>query len=208
MTVDYIYGLRCPILNEIRYIGKSIHPKERLQNHMNDKSKCHRSHWLQKLKASNLKPTIEILEVVGDGFTWQERERYWIAKGRDLGWPLTNNTSGGDGVCDLHPDSLMRIRTAWIGRKHKPETLKLIGASSRLRKHSDERKQHMSNIMTNREITWGDKIAVAIRKFTEDDCALITERLSNGEKVKDIADEYGVHRTTVSKIKMGNYFVK
>lgn len=46
----YIYGLTDPITEEIRYIGKSIRPTERLSNHCNEKSNCHRSNWIQSLK--------------------------------------------------------------------------------------------------------------------------------------------------------------
>jgi hypothetical protein len=204
----YIYGLVCPLSGGIRYIGKSIRPKERLQNHMNEKSKCHRSNWLALLKAIGLKPTIVILEEVSDDQSWQDREKHWISHGKELGWKLTNNTSGGDGVVNLHPDSRERIRTAWIGRKHRPESLIRIGIASTGRTHSDEWKTNMSDIMKKREITWGAKIAIATRKLTSKDQTDIINLLSDGVKNKDIANMYGVHRTTVSKVKTGKYVVK
>lgn len=206
MTVSYIYGLICPIRSEIRYIGKSIRPRERLQNHMNDTGNCHRVNWIKHLKTNGLKPELIILEEVSPHDDWRERERYWISHGLDNGWPLTNNTSGGDGVRDLPEETRERMRKVWLGRKHSDETKKKIGAASATRFHSDERKSHMSELMKGRNITWGDKIAQSIRKITQEDFNIIFDRLRCGAKVKDIADEYGLHRTTVSKIKKGTYF--
>ena len=61
----YIYGLVDPETTEIRYIGKTIRPKERLQNHMNEVSNCHRSNWLQSLKRKGLKAEMVIRIVTG-----------------------------------------------------------------------------------------------------------------------------------------------
>ena len=76
---------------------------------MNDKSKCHRANWLQSLKSKGLKPDIVILEEINGKWPWQESERYWIARAKKLGWPLTNNTSGGDGVPDLPEETRKKI---------------------------------------------------------------------------------------------------
>jgi len=205
MSTIYIYALICPIIGQIRYIGKSIRPKERLQNHMNEKSKCHRSNWLKKLKADGLIPKIVILEEMPDGSDWQSREKFWIAHGKSQGWPLTNNTSGGDGVCDLPQETRDRMRKSWIGRKHTDETRAKISEKSKLKRHTDEHKRYMSDKMKQRVITWGDKISEATRKLTDDDQMNIIEALANGWKNKDLAEKYGVHRTTISKVKMGRY---
>ena len=86
MVTVYIYALVDPETGEPRYVGKSIRPFERLRNHINEPpSKCHRSNWLQKLAARNLEPEIVILESVRGEWPWQESERYWISRVRDLG---------------------------------------------------------------------------------------------------------------------------
>jgi hypothetical protein len=140
--------------------------------------------------------------------SWQDREKYWISHGRELGWELTNNTCGGDGVINLHPDSRERIRQAWIGRKHRPESIEKIGNASKGRMHTAEWKADMSEKMQAREITWGAKIAIATRKLSHQDQQDILGLLDDGVKNKDIAAKYEVHRTTVSKVKMGKYVVK
>lgn len=208
MKVIYIYALICPVSGGVRYIGKSIRPKERLSNHMNEVSNCHRSHWIQGLKSSGLKPSMEILEEISDSRDWRDVERRWISLGLMLGWKLTNNTSGGDGVSGLPPETRERMRQTWIGRKHKPESIIKIGQASKGRKHTEEHKKEMSELMKKRDITWGDKIAESIRKLSEHDQLVIRDRLASGERVKDLAAEYGVHRTTLSKVKSGTYKVK
>ena len=208
MRQEYIYGLICPRSGQIRYIGKSIRPKDRLNDHMNDRSKCHRVNWLSSLREDGLKPSLAILEIVPRGESWQDRERHWIAHGLLSGWPLTNNTSGGDGVPDLCGDARDRIRSAWVGRKHSPESLIKIGNASRGRRHTDEHKEKVRQIMKKREITWGHKIAESVRKLTNNDVQVIINCLKNGEKVVEIAERYGVHRTTISKVKAGRYIVK
>ncbi len=201
----FIYGLVDPVTRDIRYIGKSIRPKERLQNHMNEVSTCHRSHWLQSLKKRSLKPELVILEELTKSDRWQDCERKWIKYGNDSGWPLTNNTSGGDGVPDLPTETRKRISAVWIGRKHTKETRKKISESWKHRIVSDETKAKMSATHTGREIKWIEKIKESLRKLTEKDQRDIRRRLNIGETGISLAKEYGVHRTTISKVKMGTY---
>lgn len=204
----YIYGLIDPETEECRYIGKSERPVERLQNHMNDRSNCHRSHWLQSLKRRGMKPRMVILEVVEPNhpIEWQLVEKFWIAKGREWGWPLTNNTSGGDGVDGLPAETRARMAAVWKGRKHTPEAIEKMRAANIGRKHSDEHKAHMSRLMRGRVVTWSDKLAEAIRKLTDEQVQTIKRRLDSGELGIALSREYGVHRTTISKIKLGTYY--
>ena len=201
----YIYGLTDPETDEVRYIGKSIRPCERINNHMNEKSNCHRSHWLQSLKAKGLWPGLVIFEMMQGGWPWQHSERYWIARGRALGWRLTNNTSGGDGVPDLPAETRARMASVWKGRKHSPETAEKLRNYRLGVKHSDETRAKMSAAHKGRKITWAHKVGKALRKLSDQDIIDIRAKIANGAKVKDLAAEYGVHRVTISKVKMGTY---
>lgn len=204
----YIYGLIDPVTDEVRYIGKSIRPYQRLQNHMNEVSRCYRSHWLQGLKAKGMKPRLLILDRLCPDQDWQDCERHWIATGREMDWPLTNNTDGGDGVCGLPAATRERMRQTWLGRKHRPESLIKIGMASRGRVKSEASKAAMREKMKGRKITWIDKVSAANSKLSDQDQADILEALSSGALVKDLAKQYGVHRTTISKVKMGQYAPK
>lgn len=207
----YIYALVDPESGLIRYIGKSERPAERLQNHMNERSNCHRSHWLQSLKARGLRAEMLILERIDGSWPWQHSERRWIAYGKANGWPLVNNTNGGDGVNGLPADVRAKMAATWIGRKHKPESIKKMIATKRENgafNTSDETRARMSVAHTGRKITWGDKLSEALRKLTDERVKKIMSRLQSGERVVDLAKEFGVHRTTISKIKMGAYYAK
>lgn len=158
----YIYALVDPTTDEIRYVGKSIRPKERLQNHCAEKSRTWRTNWIRSLAALGQRPRIRILEILDRDDDWQKAEREWIANLRNHGARLTNCTSGGDGVPDLPPEIRARISAVWKGRKHSPETLARLGSGMRGKHHSDEHRAHMRAIMTGRDVTWGDKLRHAI----------------------------------------------
>lgn len=175
---------------------------------MNERSKCHRSHWLQDLKSRGLVPEIVIFEEIEGEWPWQESERYYIAYARANGWPLVNGTNGGDGVSDLSPESRERIVKTWKGRKHKPETIEKLCIARRLRTTSYATRAKMSATQTGRIITWGPKLSAATRKLTDDQVAEIRIMREHGTKVHVIAAQYGVHRTTISKIKTGQYAPK
>lgn len=91
------------------------------------------------------------------------------------------------------------------GRKHSPEIAEKLRQYRIGIKHTDETKAKMSKAHKGRKITWTDKISLALRKFTQEQCEEIRHRIALGEKVKDIASDHSVSRTTISKIKMGKY---
>lgn len=196
----YIYALVDPFTDEIRYVGKSIRPGGRLHDHCNDTSNTHRVHWVQSVISRGGTPKLVILEVLSRSDDWQAAERHWIRLCKERGARLVNGTSGGDGVTDLSPESRARITAAWIGRKHKPETLAKIGAASRERRWTPERREHMRALMSGRRITWNDKLARATVKLTDDQVRAIRREFSAGVLRAALAERYGVHRGTITKV--------
>lgn len=206
--VVYIYGLVDPETTAIRYIGKSIHPEQRLRNHINETYPCHRRNWIDSLKKKWLEPgLICLVELKGESANdWQAWEKMYIAIARRDGWPLVNETEGGDGTNGLSEDARKKIVATWTGRKHKPESIAKMAAASRGRRKTPEQKEAMRKLMTGRKILWVDKVAEANRKLTREDVEDIKLRFKNGGRTGELAKEYGVHRTTISKVKMGTYF--
>ncbi len=146
-TKTFIYGLVCPISNEIRYIGKSDNPRKRLQEHLNERRHNHRGNWIQGLRVQGLAPILIILEET-DADLWQECERRHIAAARAQGYRLTNQTNGGEGGGILgrilSTTSRERIANAQRGRKRSPAANEKISAYQRQKRLSDETKQRIS----------------------------------------------------------------
>lgn len=204
----YIYALIDPVTDQIRYIGKSVRPRWRFTNHLNDRSRTWRTNWLNTLRQRGLTPRMEILERVPIDEDWQEVEQQWIATGLAEGWPLTNCTNGGDGVSGLPPEVRERMRLTWLGRKHKPETLEKIGASSRQRRWTPERTELMRKKMEGRTFAteWLEKIRRSNQKLNAEQVTEIRCMLLVGVSQYVIADTFGVHQGTVYHIKRGQSY--
>jgi hypothetical protein len=92
--VGYIYALKDPDTNEIRYIGQSVNPTRRFVEHLNDKSCTYKVNWILKLKKLELTPTIEVLQCCSiNNIT--EQENFWISFYSENG-KLTNSANGND----------------------------------------------------------------------------------------------------------------
>lgn len=200
----FIYGLIDPFTFKVRYIGKTINLKQRFDRQMNERSNTHRCHWIQSLRKKGKKPTQVVLQQLNDDEDWQAAEIKWIAIAKKYGWDLVNGTDGGDGVLNVSGEGRARMLATWKGRKHKPETLLKLSASSKGRVKPEKAKDIVSQKMKGRKIEWADKLQVANRKFDDNLIGDVLDDLKT-MKVKDVAEKYGVHRTTISKIKLGAY---
>ena len=103
-----IYGLFDPResldLENCHYIGKTIQTaKDRRDDHIEDtryglQRDVHK--WIRSIKEEGgVDPVIIVIAEIDDGDKTglSAAERFWIAKGREEGWPLTNHQPGGDG---------------------------------------------------------------------------------------------------------------
>lgn len=107
----YIYALRCPIADAIRYIGKTKDPRQRLAVHLSKSKKQldhHCARWIRGLVEQGLTPTLEILRTLGDGADWQGAEQECITAHLASGHLLVNSTGGGDGFHNVPADVLRK----------------------------------------------------------------------------------------------------
>lgn len=115
MKTIYIYTLSCPISKEIRYVGKTISIKKRLQSHLDyaknpKRKRRHVSDWILSLLNQNLKPIITIIEET-DEDNWAHREMYWIKHFKSLHFNLCNLTDGGESNTGyIYSEELKEIR--------------------------------------------------------------------------------------------------
>lgn len=94
----YIYTLSHPISKEVKYVGKTVNPKQRKHNHSNvsrDKG-TYKRNWINSLKTQKLRPVFEVIDEVEND--WKFWEKYWISQFKAWGFNLCNHTIGGDGL--------------------------------------------------------------------------------------------------------------
>lgn len=158
----FIYVLCDPSTGEIRYIGKTDKPKERLQRHIWFSTKkqplpqFHSACWIRSLVAVGETPILKVIREV----PYSER-KYWERRAirvyKAVGFDLTNTTDGGDGAGSgehnhnfgkkLSPEQKAILLAANLGRvpwnkgRKSPETSgenhhtfgKIISAETRAR---------------------------------------------------------------------------
>jgi group I intron endonuclease len=136
--LTYIYSLSDPITNEIRYVGKSDNPNLRLIEHI---KKCkysttHKNNWIKSLLNRNLKPIVEVLDVISikDCGFW---ENYWINTVKTWGFDLTNIANGGIGG-NLGPIVNAKISEKLKNRMFSAETIENMRISATNRRHSEK----------------------------------------------------------------------
>lgn len=119
----FIYALQDPITLEIRYIGKSNNPKQRLKAHCNPArfTSTHKFNWIQSLRKKGLKPIMIVVDEVSID-EWHYWERYWIEQMAQWGFNLVNTTRGGDGLTQGNQTSFKKGHSVWLGKKHSKES--------------------------------------------------------------------------------------
>lgn len=143
-TVTFIYLLKDPITLDIKYIGKSDDPNNRLTEHIR-KSKyknTYKNNWINGLLKSGNLPIMEIIDVVEKN-EWSDSEKKWISHYKKLGCKLTNLTDGGDGG-NFGDEVNKLISQKLKNRVFSSKTIKLMSESAKKRKMSDEGRKLLS----------------------------------------------------------------
>jgi len=128
--IYYIYTLKHPITNEVRYVGKTINIKRRYKQHLYDKRNSHKACWVKSLNNTGLRPVMTIIEECTQ-VNWVERERYWISQFTNL----TNHLDGG---------GIDYVRTT------KEETRKKISLIHKDKPLSETHKANIKKAMNNK----------------------------------------------------------
>lgn len=110
----YIYALKDPRDDKIRYVGCTWNPTRRLADHVRSahRNGTPKEAWLSELGSLGLGPALVILESVEDSFAPQAEGR-WIAQ-LSATCDLTNSTNGGDGLYSYDPFVERRTRSVQI----------------------------------------------------------------------------------------------
>lgn len=94
----YIYTLKDPATNSIRYVGQTNDLKRRLDRHVTNsrslKDNRHISNWIRSL---NTVPVMDVVETC-EYSVRNEREQYWIDYYKNQGFDLCNSSNGGAGA--------------------------------------------------------------------------------------------------------------
>lgn len=109
----FIYCLKHPETQEIRYVGRTNNLTRRFKEHLRDSraASSHKKAWIAQLLKSDLLPVIEILEECESSIA-PERETYWILKFSNL-----VNDFRRDGTCGFIAGSVRQeLRKTVVGR--------------------------------------------------------------------------------------------
>jgi hypothetical protein len=163
-VITYIYGLSDPRDNAVRYVGKTVAPlATRLGRHLTyavtRRDKTYRSHWIRSLIEAGHKPVIFLIEAAGED--WVERERFWIARYREIDARLTNHAIGGQGPSGFKRplEQCEAIRVFRLGKRvhlWSEESRAKLSATTSGRKRgpmSDEQKAKISATLAGRPVT-------------------------------------------------------
>ncbi len=136
MRTIYIYSLKDPISNEIRYIGKTTNIKNRLNAHLtrSKNNKYHSARWVKSLLNKGQRPILEVVEECTED-NWKEREIFWIKYYREK-FDLTNILDGGEGGFIN-----TRLGSKWTKEQHANNKIARTGLSVIHTKEGDENRK-------------------------------------------------------------------
>lgn len=178
----YIYALLHPDTLEVRYIGQTTDPSNRLRGHLSGKAKSYCGNWVRQLLREGKSPIMEIVD-----FSFRDAvdatEAFWIRTLRGRGYRLTNVIDRASANPMDYPhirakisaslkghgcsaETRAKIRTKNLGRVMSAEARANIVASHIGKKHSPEWKANMARgiAKAHENPEYGRKLSDAIKR--------------------------------------------
>jgi DNA-binding CsgD family transcriptional regulator len=150
----YLYGIYCPLTNELKYVGITTQTlQKRLNNHLKKPTNYNISKWFDTLLFNNLIPEIKLIKECN---TYEElliSEINEIKKQRENNVKLFNILDGGD----INP---------MFGRTHTKEAKEKISKTHKGKKLTIEQSLKHKEIIVNlwNDINWVNKLKKVDRK--------------------------------------------
>lgn len=204
--IGYIYGLKCPIRNEIVYVGQTHNDlKIRLTKHLsntrtkikNKKSFNKKDYWIKKLIRMGIETQIEIILIEEcDISIIDDREIYWISEYKKYDFnknlAIGGSVNRGHRWSDEARENISKIRKGknigekhpFYGKKHDEETKKLI--SEKLKEFYSEHEANFKGKKHNEE---------SLKKISEN---------RTGKTAGKNHPLWGTHRSEETKKKISN----
>ena len=183
----YLYGLYCPINNDLKYIGITTYSlKSRLNAHLKKPTNSYIKNWFVDLQEKSLKPNILLIKECKTYDELLQCEILEIKKCRENNYFLYNISDGGD----INP---------MFGKHHTNESKEKISIIQKGRKRSDEEKEKQKERLKQ---LWNDENwSSIVRKkyfFKIED---IKEYLNKGMKQVEISNIYiNIHQKLLTNI--------
>jgi hypothetical protein len=143
---SYLYTLNCPFTNNIKYVGISINPKKRFNDHLSkarQNTLTRKNAWIKGLLNQEKKP---ILNIVSEHNIEdiEQIEKDTIFKYKKEGLDLYNLTSGGEVKKEVSFSTKQKLRDINLGKKQSIETINKRVSLLKGQKRNENTKRKMS----------------------------------------------------------------
>lgn len=122
--MTFIYSLLRPITGNVKYIGKSDNPQNRLKCHIRSAATGQTIHatsrWIVGLLGDGKSPVLKVLEEFTAERRWQDAEKMAIAQHIAAGCKLTNSTSGGQGLNLVRKEDRLALAASMSAAWNRP----------------------------------------------------------------------------------------
>lgn len=137
------------------YVGKANSPNKRLgqhtgRSHASSGQNARKKARIDAIKSAGLSVSVEVIEMIKMSI-WEEREKYWIAEFRRIGFDITNLSDGGNGLDNHMKAAKLAMSLARKGKKRPPEACRNISLGKMGGTRSPEHRKSISDTLRGRK---------------------------------------------------------